>query len=106
MQFQKENTNGKGRILGSKNINTAEIRNAFQLLLQNNILQLEKDLLSLEPKDRVNSILSIAKFILPTLKSVDLTDTSKLENDFKPIVINLTSQEEVKRMINEFNKDY
>jgi hypothetical protein len=106
MQFQKENTNGKGRILGSKNINTAEIRSAFQLLLENNIVQLQKDLLLLEPKDRVNSILSIAKFVLPTLKSVDLTDTSKLENDFKPIVINITSQEEVKRMINEFNKDY
>jgi hypothetical protein len=106
MQFQKENTNGKGRILGSKNINTAEIRSAFQLLLENNIVQLQKDLLLLEPKDRVNSILSIAKFVLPTLKSVDLTDTLTLETAFNPILLTITTKEDIELMAKKFNEQY
>lgn len=76
-----------GRIKGTQNKDTAEIRENFQLLIENNLLQLETDLQELEPKDRIKAILELAKFVLPTLRSTELTTEN--ENDFRPIVINL-----------------
>jgi hypothetical protein len=70
--FTKGNTLGKGRKKGSKNRSTEEVRTAFQTLVENQLNQLEKDLMQLEPKDRLRIVIDLSKFILPTLKSTEL----------------------------------
>lgn len=84
--------NLNGRPKGSTNVATAEIREKFNLLVENNIDKLQSDIASLEPFQRIKVILELSKFILPTLKSIDTTPTSEEDNDsFRPIYINLGS---------------
>jgi hypothetical protein len=68
-RFAEGNT---GRKAGSLNRATKDIRDAFSLLIQNNIDTLQKDLDSLEPKERVKLLLDMAQFVVPKLRSVDL----------------------------------
>ncbi len=92
MKFTEKNKFGSGRPAGSANIATAEIRERFNLLVENNIDKLQNDIASLEPFQRIKVILELSKFILPTLKSIDIASTSEEDNDnFRPIVINLGS---------------
>jgi hypothetical protein len=85
----KGTQNLNGRPKGSLNLATAEIRESFNLLVQNNIGKLQGDIDSLEPKDRIRTLLDLAKFVLPTLKSTELTNG--IGNDFKPVIISLGS---------------
>ena len=78
-----------GRTKGTPNRNTEEIRQNFQLLIENNLETLESDLKELEPKDRIKAILELSKFVLPTLKSTELS-TADARN-IRPIVISLGS---------------
>jgi hypothetical protein len=77
-----------GRTKGATNKDTAEIRNNFQHLIENNLEQLESDLKELKPFERVKVILELSKFVLPTLKAVELKGEES-ENGFKPISINI-----------------
>lgn len=80
--------NLNGRPAGSANVKTAEIRDTFNTLIKNNIEGIQKDLDSLEPKDRIMLLIQMTKFILPTLKSIDATAVD--DNDkFRPVYINL-----------------
>ena len=67
--FAEGNT---GRKAGSLNRATKDIRDAFTLLIENNIDTLQKDLDSLEPKERVKLLLDMANFVVPKLRSVEL----------------------------------
>jgi hypothetical protein len=60
-----------GRKKGEPNKVTANIRDAFQLLVEGNLEQLKNDFDELKPVERVKYTLELAKFCLPTLKSVD-----------------------------------
>ncbi len=80
-----ELSNKRGRPRGVKNKNTEAVRSAFQLLVNSNIDQLQDDIDSLTPIERCKVIISLAKFILPTLNSVDLT--TQVENSFTPVQI-------------------
>ncbi|SHG73663.1 hypothetical protein SAMN05444372_10990 [Flavobacterium micromati] len=93
-----------GRTKGTPNRNTTEIREQFQSLINDNLAQMNSDLKALEPKERIKAIIDLAKFVLPTLKATELSTTT--ENAFIPIVVNITTPEDVKRMINEFNDQY
>jgi hypothetical protein len=77
-----------GRTKGTQNKDTAEIRANFQYLIENNLEQLETDLKELKPFERIKVILEFSKFVLPTLKSTELSKINKRE-DFQPIIINL-----------------
>lgn len=98
------NTTGQkfgGRTKGATNKDTAEIRNSFQLLIENNLKQLEQDLKDLEPKDRVKTILDLAKFVIPLLKATEITDVSE-QRDFTPTTIVFTRRD--KKIINELEE--
>lgn len=93
-----------GRTKGATNKDTAKIRSSFQYLIENNLEQLEIDLKELRPFERIKVILELSKFVLPTLKATELSTTT--ESSFNPIVVQITTEQDVKRMINEFNDQY
>ena len=72
--FAEGNT---GRKAGTPNKATKDIRDAFSLLIENNIDTLQKDLDSLEPKQRVKLLLDMAQFVVPKLRNVDLKTDEK-----------------------------
>jgi hypothetical protein len=63
-----------GRLAGTPNKATTEIKEAFQMLLEDNLPTLQRDISSLEPKERVKFMLELASFIIPKMKSVDLKE--------------------------------
>lgn len=79
MPFQKNNQLSSGRPKGKTNKTTTEVREMFQSLLEDNLNTLQNDIQALEPKDRVKILLELSKFVLPTLKSTELTDTSSMK---------------------------
>ena len=75
---------------GVPNKSTNEVRKAFQLLVENNLPKMQKDLDSLEPKDRIKFMLDMAKFILPQLQSISIDDLREEEaRGFNVLTINL-----------------
>jgi len=72
--FAEGNT---GRKAGSLNRATKDIRDAFSLLIENNIDTLQEDLNGLEPKQRVKLLLDMAQFVVPKLRNVDLKTDEK-----------------------------
>ena len=75
---------------GVPNRTTNEVRRAFQLLVENNLPKMQKDLDSLEPKDRIKFMLDMAKFILPQLQSISIDDLREKEvQGFNVLTINL-----------------
>ena len=62
----------EGRPKGSVNKSSNEIREAFQMLLEDNLPTLKRDISSLEPKERVKLLLDMAQFVVPKLRSIDL----------------------------------
>jgi len=62
----------EGRPKGSVGKSNNKIREAFQMLLEDNLPTLKRDISSLEPKERVKFMLELASFIIPKMKSVDL----------------------------------
>jgi len=77
-----------GRKLGTRNKECSEIRNSFKELINGSLDKLKEDLENLEPKDRIKAILDLSKFVIPTLKAMELSSN---DNDFKRVTINLGS---------------
>ncbi|SFZ90349.1 hypothetical protein SAMN05428642_101884 [Flaviramulus basaltis] len=61
-----------GRKKGTANKNTLEIRRKFQTLVENNLEVLQADLDKLKPVERVKIIIELGKFVLPTLKAIEV----------------------------------
>ena len=77
-----------GRTKGAVNKTTTEIREHYQKLVSDNLEQLDSDLKSLEPLQRLKMIIELSKFIVPTLKATELS-LDRENNNFQPIVINM-----------------
>ena len=75
-----------GRKKGVLNKDTLSIRDSFKKLIENNMDQLEKDLLLMQPAARVKAITELSKFCVPTLKAVDFIDNTPKEKEQKHIV--------------------
>ena len=75
-----------GRTKGAVNKTTTEIREHFQKLVSDNLEQLDNDLKSLEPLQRLRMVIELSKFVVPTLRATELSTDD--ENGFNPIVIN------------------
>ena len=71
MGFEINNKIGRGRKIGSLNKATISIKDNFQNLIENNLELLDADLKSLSSKDRLRTIIDLAKFVVPTLKQVE-----------------------------------
>ena len=79
--------NKEGRSIGTPNKVTAKVRESFATLLENNLVRLQDDIDSLKPAERLNLILQVAKFVIPTLKAIEVQDNGERERT--PLVINM-----------------
>jgi hypothetical protein len=75
-----------GRSLGTENKITKDIREHFSNLIEMNLETFQKDIETLKPIDRVKVLIELSKFVIPTLKAIDMHGIDK---DFKPFIINL-----------------
>lgn len=80
--------NPTGRPKNSINKTSAEIRAAFQLLVENNLEQLEQDLKGCKPEQRIGYILKLSEFFLPKLQS--MTIENQLEMEYKQLEVLLS----------------
>jgi len=80
MQFEPNHKLSTGRPKGSGNKDVSEIREAFQKLIEGNIDQLETDLAELSPEKRINAIISLASYVLPKLKQIEVDNKSEVWN--------------------------
>ena len=83
--IKKDKINRGGRKKGSVNKVTASVRSAFNLLINDNLPRLQKDLDEMTAKDRVSAIISLSNFVIPKLNTIDFTAPS--EDSFKPVQI-------------------
>jgi hypothetical protein len=84
---QRKKTGGRAK--GTPNKTTTELRERFTSLLESNIDTIQNDLNTLEPKDRIKTLLEISKFVIPTLKAVEnkIDFDEDLRFDFTPETI-------------------
>ena len=90
------NTTGKkfgGRKIGTPNKDNKKTRQLIEQLVKDNFSQLQLDIASLEPRDRVQAIISLLKYCTPTFKAIELTDETNNANNFNRIYINTTEDE-------------
>jgi len=88
----KGTINRSGRPKGAQSKVTIETRKAFNELIDGNIGQIQEDLQKLKPYERIKVLLDMARFVIPTLKAVELDNQTQTER-FKPIIINFTHNE-------------
>ena len=79
--------NKAGRPKGSMNKATQEIRQKYLELIQNNFEQIEIDIKSLRSSERIKAIIELSKFVLPTLKSTEMSLSN--ETKFQAIEIEM-----------------
>ena len=65
-----------GRVKGIPNKDTVAIRDCFKAIIEANLEQLQSDLETLKPAERIRAITELSKFCVPTLKAVELTDNT------------------------------
>ena len=80
MAFEKGNKLG-GRKPGSKNKVTLEAKEIINNILTDNLVNVQKDLDTLEPKERLEILLKLAKFVIPELKANSISQTEQREID-------------------------
>ena len=97
--------NKNGRPIGSVNKTTIQIRESYRNLIEDNIEQIKKDLKTLEPKDRLQFLLHLSRFILPTLRSVEL-DANTAESKFTPIEVTIIGSEEYEEISKNLEARY
>ena len=68
--FKKGNNLG-GRTPGAVGKSNAKTKEAFALLLDNNLDRIQSDIDALEPKDRLKILIDLAGFIVPKQKAVE-----------------------------------
>jgi len=71
----KGTPNRNGRKLGSKNKSSLKIKEAFSQIVQDNVDQLKIDIKAMKSSERVNAILQMSKYIIPTLRAVEMDAT-------------------------------
>jgi len=76
-----------GRSPGTPNKTTTDFRQLFADLLYANFDTLQADLSALEPKDRVRALIDISKFVVPTIKAIEIKEDTKEDNQITIHVI-------------------
>jgi hypothetical protein len=69
--------NDNGRPVGSKNKSTILVKNTIASILDDNIELFKEKLLQLNDKDFVRAYMDLAKYVIPTMKAVEVNDVSE-----------------------------
>jgi len=77
-----------GRTIGTPNKTQKQIREYYQLLIEENLELISNDLKQLRPEQRLKFLIELSKYVIPQLKSMELINPNneKLTN-----IINLGS---------------
>lgn len=70
--------NVNGRPPGAVNLATKEIREAVQLIVNNNLEQLQTDLAGMTPEARAKCLIALMDFTLPKLQRVQVEGAGEL----------------------------
>ena len=98
MGFEKGNKCGQGRPLKSKNIVTNAVRELFERVITEDSEGIFEDLKELSAFQRLKIKVEIAKYILPSLKSIDTIVEISQDKEI--------SQEDIKAIKEEFFEKY
>lgn len=71
-KFVNGNNAGPGRPPGSKNKAPKEIRETFLEFLGENLKGMQASFEKLEPREQFDVLLKMAKYVLPTLKAIEI----------------------------------
>ncbi|MGV0830232.1 hypothetical protein ACTS9C_15480 [Empedobacter brevis] len=85
-----------GRKKGVENKVTTDIRDKFNQLLTDNLETISEDLKALNPKDRLNVLLQLSKFVIPHLKATEITSNTEFETPKINIVFLGNGEEPIK----------
>ena len=88
--------NENGRPLGSKNKSTVLIKNTIVSILDDNVELFKEKLLQLNDKDFVRAYMDLAKYVIPTMKAVEVNDVSE---DNVPAWIDNYNEEQLKEAL-------
>jgi hypothetical protein len=78
---QGQTNNPGGRPAGSQNKKTEEIRQTLQEFISGNISTLQNDFDSLQPKDRLQLLERLLRYVVAPLSSTTITYEKEPEND-------------------------
>ena len=88
--------NDNGRPVGSKNKSTILVKNTIASILDDNVELLKEKLLQLNDKDFVRAYMDLAKYVIPTMKAVEVNDVSE---DNVPAWIDNYNEEQLKEAL-------
>tara|TARA_B110000259_G_scaffold7670_1_gene8402 strand:+ start:403 stop:699 length:297 start_codon:yes stop_codon:yes gene_type:complete len=88
--------NENGRPIGSKNKSTILVKNTIASILDDNIELFKEKLLQLNDKDFVRAYMDLAKYVIPTMKAVEVNDISE---DNVPAWIDNYNKEQLKEAL-------
>ena len=89
---------------GRSNKSNSEIRALFQNLLEDNLEGIQDDLDNLEPHQRIKAILDLSKYVLPSLKSIEVVKETTNKDD--QLDVSRLSTEELQYISNLYEKYY
>ena len=92
----KGSRNENGRPVGSKNKSTILVKNTIASILDDNIELFKEKLLQLNDKDFVRAYMDLAKYVIPTMKAVEVNDVSE---DNVPAWIDNYNKEQLKEAL-------
>jgi hypothetical protein len=92
----KGSRNENGRPVGSKNKSTILIKNTIASILDDNLNLFKEKLLQLNDKDFVRAYMDLAKYVIPTMKAVEVNDVSE---DNVPAWIDNYNEEQLKEAL-------
>jgi hypothetical protein len=103
-----ENINRNGRPKGAKNKSTQTVRQAYELLLKNNIGKLQKwlDKVAEERPDRAIELLlnDLSKYVLPSLSRAEIEFEGKVESIGNQYDFGKLSNDELIDLLKKFEK--
>ncbi len=97
MDIHKNKTNNyKGRTPGAKNKLQRETRELISQFINGKLETIESIFNELSPSDKMNTIIKLSRYVLPTLRSVEIVEPLK---DEKELDLSLWTTEDLNRLI-------
>jgi len=88
--------NENGRPVGSKNKSTILVKNTIASILDDNVELFKEKLLRLNDKDFVKAYMDLTKYVIPTMKAVEVNEVT--EDNF-PSWIDNCNKEQLKEAL-------